>query len=195
MKTSNGSGIRDPQLESSRIEIIRTDRTANLPTKILDFRGFDSSRSLIVRGGISRPTGNLAESLRRATLVGIILVVRLGRVRFALRQTFAATPHLVPRRTAASSAERDVQYGCVQLWGGRPHAVDFQKPHQRVWNRVAGYGTAMACCDPNYARYLSPLLARDHMLRAACHMLLDVFYVRCSRCSALRGRRPAGAEW
>ena len=36
--------------------------TANLRTKILDFRGFDSSIILIVRGGIPRPVGNFPES-------------------------------------------------------------------------------------------------------------------------------------
>ena len=36
--------------------------TANLRTKILDFRGFDSSRMLTLRGGILRPTGDFPES-------------------------------------------------------------------------------------------------------------------------------------
>ena len=53
---------------------------ANLRTKILDLGGFDSSRILISRGGIPRPTGNLPEGLGQAILVGIILVGRLGVV-------------------------------------------------------------------------------------------------------------------
>ena len=42
-----------------------------LPTDILDFRGFDSSTILILRGEISWPIGNLPEvlSLRRACCV------------------------------------------------------------------------------------------------------------------------------
>ena len=52
--------------------------TANLRTKIIDFRGFDSSVVLIFRGGISRPIGNFPESLSQAILVVIILVGRLG---------------------------------------------------------------------------------------------------------------------
>ena len=52
--------------------------TANLRTKILDFRGFDSSRILIVRGGILMCVGNCPEVLSQRILVGIILVGRLG---------------------------------------------------------------------------------------------------------------------
>ena len=46
--------------------------------KIPDFRGLDSSRILILRGGIPRPMQNFPESLSRRILVGIILVGRLG---------------------------------------------------------------------------------------------------------------------
>ena len=41
----------------------RNQGTANLRTKILDFRGFDSSRILVSRGGIFMSTGNFPESL------------------------------------------------------------------------------------------------------------------------------------
>ena len=51
----------------------------NLPN-IMDFRGFDSSIILIIRGGIPRPMGNSPESLSQAILVGVILVGRLGVV-------------------------------------------------------------------------------------------------------------------
>ena len=52
--------------------------TANLRTKILDFRGFDSSKISMLRGEILRPIGNVPESLRRRISIGIILVGRLG---------------------------------------------------------------------------------------------------------------------
>ena len=52
--------------------------TANLRTKIVDFRGFDSSIMLILRGGISRPIGDFPETLRQSMLVGIMLVWKLG---------------------------------------------------------------------------------------------------------------------
>ena len=48
--------------------------TANLPTKILDFREFD----LISRGGIPRPIGTFPEMLSQQILVGITFVGRLG---------------------------------------------------------------------------------------------------------------------
>ena len=47
-------------------------------TKILDFRGFDSSRILTLRGGILVSIGDVPESLSQAMLVGIMLVGRLG---------------------------------------------------------------------------------------------------------------------
>ena len=46
----------------------------NLRTKIMDFRGFDSCRILILRGGILMYIVNIPESLSQATLVRIILV-------------------------------------------------------------------------------------------------------------------------
>ena len=52
--------------------------SANPPTNIVDFRGFDSIIILILRGGISRPLGNFLESLSQAMLVGTMLVGRLG---------------------------------------------------------------------------------------------------------------------
>ena len=52
--------------------------TGNLRTKILDFRGFNSSIILISRGEIPISMGNLPESLSQAILVGIMLVGRLG---------------------------------------------------------------------------------------------------------------------
>ena len=54
--------------------------TANLRTKILDFRGFETSRILILRGRVLMPEGNSPESLSRAILVGICnLSTEIGR--------------------------------------------------------------------------------------------------------------------
>ena len=44
-------------LEVSAIRTGKVHITANLPTNIVDFRGFDSSTILIIRGGIPRPKG------------------------------------------------------------------------------------------------------------------------------------------
>ena len=52
--------------------------TPNLPTNIVDFRGFDSSIILIQRGGIPRFIGDFPESLIQAMLEGVMLVGRLG---------------------------------------------------------------------------------------------------------------------
>ena len=66
------------QTWGSGLELCSKGDTANLCTKILDFRGFDSSRILIQRGGIPGPVGNFLESLSQRILVEIILVGRLG---------------------------------------------------------------------------------------------------------------------
>ena len=52
--------------------------TTNFCTKITDFRGFDSSIVLMLRGGIPRPIGKFPESFSQAILIGVILVGRLG---------------------------------------------------------------------------------------------------------------------
>ena len=46
--------------------------TANLRTKILDFRGFDPSVILSLRGGVLMSTENLPEVLIQGVFVGII---------------------------------------------------------------------------------------------------------------------------
>ena len=51
---------------------------ASLPTSIMDFRGFDPSIILILRGGILMSMGDFPESLSQAILVGIMLVGTLG---------------------------------------------------------------------------------------------------------------------
>ena len=53
--------------------------TANLPTNIVDFGGFDSSIMLCLRGGILMSMGNFPESLSQAML-GVMLAGRLGVV-------------------------------------------------------------------------------------------------------------------
>ena len=50
------------------------DPTANLPTNIVDFGGFDSSNMVCLRGEIPRPTGDFPESLSQAMSAGIMLV-------------------------------------------------------------------------------------------------------------------------
>ena len=52
--------------------------TASLRTKILDRRGLDSSRILILRGGIILSIGNFPEIVSQRIFVRIILVGRLG---------------------------------------------------------------------------------------------------------------------
>ena len=57
---------------------VAQDVTANLRTNIMDFRGFDSSVMLIIRGGILMSIGDFPETLSQQILVGIMLEGRLG---------------------------------------------------------------------------------------------------------------------
>ena len=52
--------------------------TANLRTKMLDFRGFDSSIIFMLRVGFLMPAGHFPKLLSQQILLGIILVGRLG---------------------------------------------------------------------------------------------------------------------
>ena len=62
---------------SSRLENL-SNCTANLRTKTLEFRGFDSSIISNLRGGILMFLGSFAEIMSQRILKGIILVGRLG---------------------------------------------------------------------------------------------------------------------
>ena len=54
--------------------------TPNLPTKIVDFRGFDSSIILIYRGGILMSMGDFPDDLSQAMLVGCNVSREIGRI-------------------------------------------------------------------------------------------------------------------
>ena len=58
--------------------------TANFRTYIMEFRGFDSSIILILRGGILMSRSDILESLSQAILVGIMLEGRLGVIQIML---------------------------------------------------------------------------------------------------------------
>ena len=53
--------------------------TPNLPTNIVDFRGFDSSTILVLRGGTLMSVGNSPESLSQAMLGGCNVSREIGR--------------------------------------------------------------------------------------------------------------------
>ena len=57
---------------------VNEEPTPNLPTNIVDFRGFDSSTILNLRGGILMSIGDFPESLSQAMLVGVMFVEGLG---------------------------------------------------------------------------------------------------------------------
>ena len=57
------------------------ENTPNLPTTIVDFRGFDSNIILILRGGILRPIADFLESLSQTMLVECNVSREIGRRR------------------------------------------------------------------------------------------------------------------
>ena len=84
---------------------------ANLRTKILDLRGFDSSIILNLRGGTIMSIGEVPESLSQAFVVGISLVGRLG-VRCASRVLHAELLLLLAQaRRGQQRARGPVQRG------------------------------------------------------------------------------------
>ena len=66
--------------KGQQLALLAQPYTPNLRTNIMDFRGFDSSMIIILRGGILMPIGDFLEDLSQAILVGIMLVGRLGVV-------------------------------------------------------------------------------------------------------------------
>ena len=68
--------------------------------EILDFGVSDSSRVLILRGGILTSVGNFPESLSQAILVGRISVVRLG---LSVRLLEIPAPELRVRNSNSNS--------------------------------------------------------------------------------------------
>ena len=72
--------------------------TPDLPTNIVDFRGFDSSIIFIERGGIPTSIGKCRQSLSQAMLVGMVLEGRLGVDNSG---TTRGTPHPQPRSVEA----------------------------------------------------------------------------------------------
>ena len=83
---------------------------ANHPTKILDFRGFDSSIILISRGGILMSPGDFPESLSQAILVGIILVRRFGVLKLLKTQRLVQGG-AKPAPRSAEAGSRAVRVG------------------------------------------------------------------------------------
>ena len=63
------TGVHAPHADQGRG--FASTGTVNLCTKIMDFRGFDSSRILILRCGIPRPIGNSPENLSQKLSRGI----------------------------------------------------------------------------------------------------------------------------
>ena len=60
---------------------IRKSKTPNLPTDIVDFRGFDPSIIFIQRGEILMSSADCPESLSQAMLVGCNVRTEIGRRR------------------------------------------------------------------------------------------------------------------
>ena len=60
------------QVDRAQLEI-----TANLRTKILDFRGFDSGRTLISRGGMLMSMGDFPGSFESTIIIITIIIIQM----------------------------------------------------------------------------------------------------------------------
>ena len=81
--------------------------TANLRTNIMDFRGFDSSTILIIRGAILMSIGISRKVRVKQILVGMILVGRLGVNDFCVLSLELDSRN----RTEAGEPNRTVLFG------------------------------------------------------------------------------------
>ena len=99
---------------TARLEASAGSGKAYLRTKILDFGGFDSSRILILRGGILMSMWNFPESLSQGILVGIILVGRLGVRNFSVQNRRLEPQN--PKVSNSSSFERLLSFKAPGCW-------------------------------------------------------------------------------
>ena len=87
---------REREIERER-EIRCMFTATNLRTKILEFRGLDSSRILMLRGEILGSIGNFPGNLSQQILVGILLVGRLGAALVLSSNALSELSRLAPR--------------------------------------------------------------------------------------------------
>ena len=97
---------------------------------ILDFRGLDSGRALILWGGIPRPIGDYPESLRLAILVEIILVGRLGARTWQVYD--AAFEQKLSARRDTITAE-DTSNSTRICQGKQLHTINFHRQLKCRW--------------------------------------------------------------
>ena len=105
--TCGSVGRRNPMVPSYSLTPLHSSvfpnaslSTANLRTKILDFKVSDSSRILIWRGGIPRPIGNYPEGLSQAILAEIFSGGRLRGMKLSVVNR--STNNALPRTTSGS---------------------------------------------------------------------------------------------
>ena len=120
---------------------------ANLRTKIPDFRGFDSSRILISRGGILMSMWNFPERSSQRILVGIILVGRLGA-----RLPLAPKGH---RGRAGFQDPRDSRLGDGVVRGAHKTHRARRSEEREVLRRSEGVQSGCCVKAKVYASWLS----------------------------------------
>ena len=132
----HGRGSSQRRREGFYFSVARKD-TANLPTDIVRFTGFDSSTILIQRGGILRYIGDFRESLSHAMLVGTMLVGRLGVLRMAFVRR--STPSGFPGNAEGSrvTQQHNRKYASLKCSGssltlGNPRAFEAHEHAVRV---------------------------------------------------------------
>ena len=116
--------------------------TANLRTKILDSRGSDSGRILILRGGILMSTGNSPESLNQAILAGRILVGRLGEA------GGRAPPHLLDDAVQREAPEHRPRHAGAPLPPKGAHSFAMPYPPLKCGVDLPKAEKVLGCLPP-----------------------------------------------
>ena len=86
--------ILDNDIFEELVDNITTYVSPDLPTNIVDFRGFDSSTILNLRGGISRPKRDFLESSSQAMLVGCNVSGEIWRTTYDIRYMIHTTCYM-----------------------------------------------------------------------------------------------------
>ena len=91
--------LGNPTLGTNLGQRILATPQVNLPTNIVDFRGFDSSTILDLRGEITRPKGNLPESLSQAMYTVLYYTILYCTILYYSILYYTVPYHTIPYHT------------------------------------------------------------------------------------------------
>ena len=117
--------------------------TAYLRNKIVDSRGFDSSRILMLRGGILTSIGNFPEVLSQQILAGIILGGRSGALGHPVEVSFRPKTHTRHIRNSQNSKNFVLEVASTAQHSNRWTGLTGREN----WNRERGSHHEITLCS------------------------------------------------